>query len=163
MKIKKIPIRPNKIGIDLILCPKTQLYLQDLYCRRCGSYELDDEKFVQCNFSGHKFGQSDPVKQRIINDLSKSFITELPIKKSGSKPAKIPQEVRDIKHPIKVEKEHKPHFAENLQASKALKAEREATKTGLSQYIQRTNLSTHLEKIKENFPKRVDESYRGTD
>ncbi|GAH14304.1 unnamed protein product, partial [marine sediment metagenome] len=33
MKVNKIPIRPDKIGIDLVLCPKTNLYLQDLFCR----------------------------------------------------------------------------------------------------------------------------------
>ena len=154
MKIKKIPIRPNKIGIDLILCPKTTLYLQDLYCRRCGHYELDDEKFIHCTFSGHKYGQSDPVKERIINDLSKSFITELPIEQTKTEAVRIPQKVKSTDLPINADKVDKFHFTENLKSSKLLKAEREAGKTGLSQYIQRTNLSTRLEKIKETSPKK---------
>ncbi|MHA1915187.1 MAG: hypothetical protein ACW990_16175 [Promethearchaeota archaeon] len=158
MKIKKIPIRPNKIGIDLILCPKTTLYLQDLYCRRCGSYEEDDEKYVHCSFSGHKFGQSDPVKDRIINDLSKSFITELPINKTKTEAVNIPQEVK-ISEPRPYGSKAVPvHFTENLKSSKVLRAEKEAGKTGLSQYIQRTNLTTHLEKIKESSPKKVEET-----
>ncbi|MHA2038341.1 MAG: hypothetical protein ACW98X_18045, partial [Promethearchaeota archaeon] len=81
MKVNKILIRPNKIGIDLILCPKTNLYLQDLYCRRCSYYQLDTEQFVGCTFTGHRYGKADPIKDRIIKDLSNSFITELPIEK----------------------------------------------------------------------------------
>jgi hypothetical protein len=158
MKIKKIPIKPNKIGIDLILCPKTTLYLQDLYCRRCGSYEGDDEKFVHCTFSGHKYGQLDPVKERIIKDFSKSFITELPIAKTKTESVNIHHEVRNAEPPVNVDKEETVHFTENLKTSKVLKAEREAGKTGLSQYIKRTNLSTHLEKIKESSPKNVEET-----
>ncbi|MHA2400016.1 MAG: hypothetical protein ACXADU_14170 [Promethearchaeota archaeon] len=158
MKIKKIPIKPNKIGIDLILCPKTTLYLQDLYCRRCGNYEADDNKFVHCSFSGHKYGRSDPVKERIINDLSNSFITELPIKEPQIEAVKIPQDIKMAEKPIKFDKADPVHFTENLKTSKVLKAEKEAGKTGLSQYIQRTNLSTHLEKIKESSPKKTEET-----
>ncbi len=79
MKINKIPIRPNKIGIDLVLCPKTNLYLQDLFCRRCSYFEFDNEKYIQCNFTGHRYGKSDSVKDRLIKDLSDAFIKELPI------------------------------------------------------------------------------------
>ncbi|GAH04895.1 unnamed protein product, partial [marine sediment metagenome] len=66
MKVNKIPIRPDKIGIDLVLCPKTNLYLQDLFCRRCPYFEFDNEKFIQCNFTRHRYGKSDPVKDRLI-------------------------------------------------------------------------------------------------
>ena len=82
MKVNKISIRPNKVGIDLILCPKTNLYLQDLYCRRCSYYKFDNEKFVECTFTGHRYGKPDPIKDRIIKDLSNSFITELPFETS---------------------------------------------------------------------------------
>ncbi|MHA2009398.1 MAG: hypothetical protein ACXABO_14505 [Promethearchaeota archaeon] len=130
MKVNKIPIRPNKIGIDLILCPKTNLYLQDLYCRRCAYYELDSEKFVECGFTGHRFGKTDPIKDRIIKDLSKAFITDLPI------------ESNDSENLIN-------GFAERLQKSKSLNTENQMLKKDLSQYIKKTNLSTRLENIKK--------------
>jgi len=130
MKVNKIPIRPTKVGIDLILCPKTNLYLQDLYCRRCSYYKIDNEKFVECNFSGHRYGKPDPVKDRIIKDLSSSFITELPIKNNP-----------DIENRIK-------NFTERLQNSKSMNVQDELKKD-LSQYMKKTNLSTRLEKIKK--------------
>jgi len=130
MKVNKIPIRPTKVGIDLILCPKTNLYLQDLYCRRCSYYKIDNEKFVECNFSGHRYGKPDPVKDRIIKDLSSSFITELPIKNNP-----------DIENRMK-------NFTERLQNSKSMNVQDELKKD-LSQYMKKTNLSTRLEKIKK--------------
>ncbi len=131
MKINKIPIRPNKIRIDLILCPKTLLYLQDLYCRRCSYYELNNEKSIECNFTGHRYGKPDPVKDRIIKDLSKSFITELPIDNSINND------------------NGKNSFTERLQNSKSLNTENELLNRDLSRYIKKTNLSTRLENIKK--------------
>lgn len=131
MKVNKIPIRPTKVGIDLILCPKTNLYLQDLYCRRCSYYKIDNEKFVECNFSGHRYGKPDPVKDRIIKDLSSSFITELPIKNNPN-----------IENRMK-------NFTERLQNSKSMNVQDELKKD-LSQYMKKTNLSTRLEKIKKD-------------
>jgi len=130
MKVNKIPIRPTKIGIDLILCPKTNLYLQDLYCRRCSYYKLDNEVFVECNFTGHRYGKPDPIKDRIIKDLSNSFITELPIKTNPN-----------IENRMK-------NFTERLQDSKSTNVQDELKKD-LSQYMKKTNLSTRLEKIKK--------------
>lgn len=140
MKIKKIPIKPNKIGIDLILCPKTNLYLQDLYCRRCSYYQLDTDVWVECNFTGHRHGKPDPIKDRIIQDLSNSFITELPSNK----------EVEAVK--IKVVNSSADNrvlaFTERLQESKSARIESEQKK-GLSQYMKKTNLSTRLDLIKK--------------
>jgi len=130
MKVSKIPIRPNKIGIDLILCPKTNLYLQDLYCRRCSYYKLDNEVFVECNFTGHRYGKPDPIKDRIIKDLSNSFITKLPIETNPN-----------IENRMK-------NFTERLQNSKSMNVQNELKKD-LSQYMKKTNLSTRLEKIKK--------------
>jgi hypothetical protein len=140
MKIKKIPIRPNKIGIDLILCPKTNLYLQDLYCRRCSYYQLDTDVWVECNFTGHRYGKSNPIKDRIIQDLSNSFITELPTNK----------EVRVVntnENNGNVDPKALA-FTERLQESKSMRIQKEQKKD-LSQYMKKTNLSTRLDLIKK--------------
>ena len=129
MKINKIAIKPNKIGIDIVLCPKTNLYLQDLYCRRCAYFESDNVKFVQCNFTGHKYGQSDPIKDQMIKDLSQSFISELPIDN---------------------EKKTINNFTERLKSYKTGKTKDELMKEGLSQYMKKTNLSTRLDNIKKS-------------
>ena len=128
MKITKIAIRPKKIRIDLVLCPKTLLYLQDLYCRRCSYLEESSEEFIECAFSGHRYGKSDPVKDRIIKDLSKSFITELPSNNN------------------KFEVEH---FAKRLESSRVQNTDKELLKNDLSQYMRKTNLTTRLESIKK--------------
>lgn len=140
MKVNKIPIRPNKVGIDLILCPKTNLYLQDLYCRRCSYYKFDNEKCVECTFTGHRFGKPDPIKDRIIKDLSNSFITELVTEEqvnvvdtNVSKP--------NVDNIAKA-------FTERLQQSKSENVQNEL-KNDLSKYMKKTNLSTRLEKIKK--------------
>ncbi len=135
MKVNKILIKPNKIGIDLILCPKTNLYLQDLYCRRCSYYKLDNEKFVECTFTGHRYGKSDPIKDRIIQNLSSSFITELPIDNNSN--------INNVNIENRMN-----NFTERLQNSKSLNAKNELKKD-LSQYMKKTNLSTRLERIKK--------------
>jgi len=127
MNIKKIPIRPDKIGIDLVLCPKTNLYLQDLFCRRCGYYTSDDEKFVQCNFTGHRYGEADPIKDKLIKDLSNKFITELPI--DEKKRAEI-------------------SFSEQLKAANPIKSDKELLKQELSDYMKTRNLTTRLDNNK---------------
>lgn len=140
MKVNKITIRPNKIGIDLILCPKTNLYLQDLYCRRCSYYKLDSEKFVECDFTGHRYGKPDPIKDRIIKDLSTSFIKELPIEKKVNVGNPNVSNT-NVDNRVKA-------FTERLQQSKSQNAQNELKKD-LSQYMKKTNLSTRLDKIKQ--------------
>ncbi|MFW9894553.1 MAG: hypothetical protein ACFFD7_01970 [Candidatus Thorarchaeota archaeon] len=140
MKIKKIPIKPNKIGIDLILCPKTNLYLQDLYCRRCSYYRLDTDVWLECNFTGHRHGKPDRIKDRIIQDLSNSFITELPSNKEV--------EAVKIKEVNASADNRVLAFTERLQESKSARIESEQKK-GLSQYMKKTNLSTRLDLIKK--------------
>jgi hypothetical protein len=141
MKVNKILIRPNKIGIDLILCPKTNLYLQDLYCRRCSYYQLDTEEVVECTFTGHRFGKADPIKDRIIKDLSNSFIKELPIEKEGATVnAKVSK--TNIDSRVKA-------FTVSLQQSKSQNVKSEL-KNDLSKYMKKTNLSTRLDLIKKS-------------
>lgn len=129
MKVNKIPIRPNKIGIDLVLCPKTTLYLQDLYCRRCPYFELDNGNYIQCKFIRPKYGQSDPVKDKLITDLSSSFIKELP--------------VDDKKRAVN-------NFTQRIKESKATKSENEVVNKDLTQYMRKTNLTTRLKNIKKD-------------
>jgi len=50
MKVKKISINLEKIIIDIVLCPKRNLYLQSLYCRRCTFYISVDKNYVNCNY-----------------------------------------------------------------------------------------------------------------
>ena len=135
MKIKKIPIRPDKIGIDLILCPKTNLYLQDLFCRRCAYYESDDEKCVQCGFTGHRYGKADPIKDKLIKDLSNKFISELPID--------------DKRRSL-------TNFSEQLKAATPIKSDKELLKQELSDYMKTRNLTTRLENNKGKTSKESD-------
>ncbi len=128
MNVKKIPIRPDKIGIDLVLCPKTNLYLQDLFCRRCGYYESDGEKFVQCNFTGHRYGKVDPIKDKLIKDLSNKFITELPIDEK---------------------KRSEISFSKQLKAANPIKSDKELLQQELSDYIKARNLTTRSDNNKE--------------
>ncbi|MFX1479145.1 MAG: hypothetical protein ACFFCI_13515 [Promethearchaeota archaeon] len=146
MKVNKISIRPNKVGIDLVLCPKTNLYLQDLYCRRCSYFKLDTEKFVQCEFVGHRYNQSDPIKDKLFKDLSKSFITELPQDDMNKTPIEIEESISKEQNS---EITATNHFTQTLEKAKNQKIKKELEKTHLSKYIQKTNLSTRLENIKK--------------
>ncbi len=135
MKVSKIPIRPGKIGIDLVLCPKTNLYLQDLFCRRCAYFESDNEKFIQCGFTGHRFGKSDPIKDKLIKDLSNAFIAELPID--------------DKKRSV-------ADFTEKLKTSRPIKSKEDLVKQDVSNYMKKSNLSTRLDNIKKSSSKKSD-------
>ena len=135
MKVNKIPIRPNKIGIDLILCPKTTLYLQDLYCRRCPYYTSDNEKFIDCTFKKPTYGQSDPTKDKLIKDLSKAFIRKLPIESNS---------------------DAFNNLTDRLKNSRPTKTKKGTVIDDLSEYIKKTNLSTRLENIKKEPSKEVE-------
>ena len=128
MIVKKIPIRPDKIGIDLVLCPKTNLYLQDLFCRRCGYYESDDERSVKCNFTGHRYGKADPIKDKLIKDLSNKFITELPIDEK---------------------KRSEISFSEQLKTASPIKSDKELLQQELHDYIKARNLATRSDNNKK--------------
>jgi len=135
MKVKKIAIRPDKIGIDLVLCPKSSLYLQDLYCRRCPYFELNNEKFIQCNFIRPKYGQSDPIKDKLIKDLSGAFIKELPIKNK---------------------KKAINNFTQRIENAKSVKTNEELLMRDLSQYIKKQDLSMKLDNFKKETLKKID-------
>ncbi|MFW9942229.1 MAG: hypothetical protein ACFFFT_14415 [Candidatus Thorarchaeota archaeon] len=145
MKVNKIAIRPNKIQIDLILCPKTLLYLQDLYCRRCSYYQFDNETQVECNFTGHRYGKSDPIKDRIIKDLSTSFITELSIEKNTNN-----DNEKNAFTEIPATSKSMNSFTDSLQNSKTRKTKNQLLNSDLSKYVKKTNLAIRLENIKKN-------------
>ena len=134
MKVSKIPIRPNKIGIDLILCPKTTLYLQDLYCRRCPYYISDDENFIECTFKKPNYGQSDPTKDKLIKDFSSSFIRTLPIENKN---------------------DAVNSFTDRLKNSTSTKTKKGTVMDDLDQYIKKSNLSLRLENIKKDTSKQT--------
>ncbi|MFX1420302.1 MAG: hypothetical protein ACFE9N_15435 [Promethearchaeota archaeon] len=70
MKVKKISIHPEKIIIDLVLCPKTKLYLQSLYCHRCGYFKSDEENNIDCNYKKPQIENSDHPKDVLIKLFS---------------------------------------------------------------------------------------------
>jgi hypothetical protein len=70
MKVKKISLNIKEIIIDVVLCPKTKLYLQSLYCRRCGYFNFDDKTSINCNYKKPKGGNSDHQKDELIRIFS---------------------------------------------------------------------------------------------
>ncbi|MBD3196105.1 MAG: hypothetical protein GF317_13690 [Candidatus Lokiarchaeota archaeon] len=73
MKIKKVKFRPSKIEIDLILCPKTNLYLQNLYCRHCGYYDSENDNFIICKYKNVNFTQKKRNKEKAKSTLINEF------------------------------------------------------------------------------------------
>ena len=70
MKVKKISITPEKIIVDIVLCPKTNLYLQNLYCHRCGYFKSDEDANIRCHYKKPKLNISDHQKDELIKIFS---------------------------------------------------------------------------------------------
>jgi len=70
MKIKKVSISSKKIFIDIVLCPKTNLYLQNLYCHRCAYFTLDEENYIKCNYTNPHINLIDHQKEELIKIFS---------------------------------------------------------------------------------------------
>ena len=71
MNVKKVNVKIDKISIELVLCPKTNLYLQNLYCRRCPHFKLDNMNgYIICNYKRLKFSKGDVVKEKLIQEFS---------------------------------------------------------------------------------------------
>lgn len=70
MKVKKISTHPEEIIVDLVLCPKTKLYLQSLYCHRCGYFESDEKSSINCDYKNPYNDGSDPYKDGLIKLIS---------------------------------------------------------------------------------------------
>lgn len=71
MMVKKISINPEKIIIDIVLCPKTKLYLQSLYCHRCAYFKSDEGANINCNYKKPQITISDHQKEDLIKIFSK--------------------------------------------------------------------------------------------
>lgn len=80
MKLKKIKVKPKKVVIDLILCPKTNLYLQSLYCRRCARFSKEDKKFIYCNYDNVSFSKEvtdrQKAKERILTEFQQTEVSQ---------------------------------------------------------------------------------------
>ena len=71
MKVKKKSLNLEKIIIDLVLCPKTSLYLQSLYCRNCAYFNSDKRDHISCNFKKLQIKNADQKKEELIKIFSK--------------------------------------------------------------------------------------------
>ncbi|TXT64941.1 MAG: hypothetical protein BAJALOKI3v1_150044 [Promethearchaeota archaeon] len=82
MQIKKINVKPKKVIIDLVLCPKTNLYHQSLYCRRCAKFSKENERFIFCTFEDVTFSKKEPnrqkAKERILSEFQQSSTSAPP-------------------------------------------------------------------------------------
>lgn len=109
MKVKKISAHPEKIIIDLVLCPKTNLYLQSLYCHRCGYFKSDEEININCNYKKTLIGNGDNHKDALIKLFSE----------------------------IKEKKEKSPQQLENKNEKVEIKSNLEVFKTELNREIEK--------------------------
>jgi len=71
MHVKKKCLNIEKIFIDVVLCPKTRLYLQSLYCHKCAYFKLDEETHITCNFEKPQIKNADKEKEKLIKIFSK--------------------------------------------------------------------------------------------
>ena len=71
MKVKKKILNLEKIIIDIVFCPKTSLYLQSLYCRRCAYFNSDERDHISCNYKKLQINNANQKKEELIKILSK--------------------------------------------------------------------------------------------
>ena len=115
MKIKKVSLNSEKIFADIVLCPKTNLYLQSLYCHRCAYFSLDEDNYIICNFINPQINLIDSQKEELIKIFSQ--IKDIKENSKGSKEDKanndsmsnierfkkeLLQEIRKRKNSIKI-------------------------------------------------------------
>ena len=70
MKVKKISLNIKEVIIDLVLCPKTKLYLQSLYCHRCGYFNFDDKTSINCEYRKPTGNDTDHQRDELIKIFS---------------------------------------------------------------------------------------------
>ena len=71
MNVKKKCLKIEKIFVDIVLCPKTKLYLQSLYCHKCAYFKLDEEKYIICKFEKPQIINTDKKNEKLIKIFSK--------------------------------------------------------------------------------------------
>ena len=71
MKVKKKSLYIEKIIIDIVLCPKTNLYLQNFYCHKCAYFISDEENHISCSYKKPQIKSGDQKKEELIKTFSK--------------------------------------------------------------------------------------------
>ena len=71
MKVKKISLNLKKIIIDIILCPKINLYLQSPVCYRCAYFISDEKNHINCNYKKPQIRNTNQKKEELIKLFSK--------------------------------------------------------------------------------------------
>ncbi|MHA1193895.1 MAG: hypothetical protein ACTSP9_16675 [Promethearchaeota archaeon] len=69
MKVKKKSLKLRKIIIDIVLCPKTSLYLQNFYCHKCAYFISDVKNHISCSYK--KPQNANQKKEELIKIFSK--------------------------------------------------------------------------------------------
>ncbi|MFX0001560.1 MAG: hypothetical protein ACFE9Q_14985 [Candidatus Hodarchaeota archaeon] len=70
MNIKKISLNVKDVVIDVVLCPKTNLYLQSFYCHRCGYFNFDNKTSINCYYKKPVECNSEQQKDKLIKIFS---------------------------------------------------------------------------------------------
>ncbi|MHA1460827.1 MAG: hypothetical protein ACTSO8_05035 [Promethearchaeota archaeon] len=71
MKIKKKSLNLEKINIDIVLCPKTSLYLQSFFCHKCAYLNSDERDHIRCNYKKLQIKYADQKKEELMKIFSK--------------------------------------------------------------------------------------------
>ena len=71
MKVKKESLNLKKIIIDIILCPKINLYLQSLVCYKCAYFNSNEKNYIICNYEKLHRTIPNHSKEDLIRTLSK--------------------------------------------------------------------------------------------
>jgi len=71
MKVKKKSLNLEKIIMDVVLCPKTSLYLQSFFCHKCPYFNSDEKDHISCNYKKLQIKYTDQKKEELINIFSK--------------------------------------------------------------------------------------------
>ncbi|MHA1624775.1 MAG: hypothetical protein ACTSXN_01885 [Promethearchaeota archaeon] len=71
MKVKKKSLNLGKIIIDIVLCPKTSLYLQNFYCHKCAYFISDVKNHIICSYKKPQIKNADQKKEELIKIFSK--------------------------------------------------------------------------------------------
>jgi hypothetical protein len=82
MRIKKEKVKLKKIKIDLVRCPMTDLYLQDLYCKKCGNFISSDLNFIECKYKNVAYAKSKPKSTSNVKNSKELLLKELNQSKS---------------------------------------------------------------------------------
>jgi len=72
MKVKKKSLNLEKINIDIVLCPKTSLYIQSFFCHKCVYFNSDKRDYIRCNYKKLQIKYADKKKEELIKIFSKN-------------------------------------------------------------------------------------------